>query len=78
MTATGKSKYSRDRNIWHLSHEGAILENPWMEPEEDMFLLTVAPEAAPDEPRYVEIDFKSGIPFRVDGIAHGAVQPSPP
>ena len=62
---TGKSIYSRDRNIWHLSHEGHILENPWLEPEEDMFLLTVAPEAAPDTPRYVEIDFKAGIPVRV-------------
>ena len=74
VTATGKSKYSRDRNIWHLSHEGHILENPWMEPEEDMFLLTVAPEKAPDKPAYVEIDFKSGIPVRVDGVAHGPVE----
>ena len=74
VTSTGKSIYSRDRNIWHLSHEGHILENPWMEPEEEMFLLTVAPEKAPDTPRYVEIDFKSGIPVRVDGTAHGPVE----
>ncbi|MBN1249103.1 MAG: argininosuccinate synthase, partial [Anaerolineae bacterium] len=74
VTATGKSKYSRDRNIWHLSHEGHILENPWLEPEEDMFQLTVAPEKAPDTPRYVEIDYKSGIPVRVDGVAHGPVE----
>jgi len=74
VTATGKSVYSRDRNIWHLSHEGHILENPWMEPEEEMFQLTVAPEKAPDKPRYVEIDFKSGIPVRVDGVSHGPVE----
>ena len=74
VTATGKSKYSRDRNIWHLSHEGHILENPWLEPEEDMFQLTVAPEASPDTPRYVEVDFKSGIPVRVDGTVHGPVE----
>ena len=74
VTATGKSVYSRDRNIWHLSHEGHILENPWMEPEEAMFQLTVAPEKAPDEPCYVEIDFKSGIPVRVDGASHGPVE----
>ena len=74
VTSTGKSKYSRDRNIWHLSHEGSILENPWLEPEEDMFLLTVAPEAAPDTPRYVEIDFSAGVPVKVDGAVHGPVE----
>jgi argininosuccinate synthase len=74
VTSEGKSKYSRDRNIWHLSHEGHILEDPWMEPEEEMFLLTVSPENAPDTPRYVEIDFKSGIPVRVDGVARGPVE----
>jgi len=74
VTAAGKSKYSRDRNIWHLSHEGHILENPWLEPEEEMFQLSVAPEASPDTPLYVEIDYKSGIPIRVDGTAHGPVE----
>jgi len=74
VTATGKSVYSRDRNLWHLSHEGHILENPWMEPEEAMFQLTVAPEKAPDKPLYIEIDFKSGIPVRVDGVSHGPVE----
>ena len=74
VTATGKSVYSRDRNIWHLSHEGHILENPWLEPEEAMFQLTVAPEKAPDTPLYIEIDFKSGIPVRVDGTSHGPVE----
>ena len=74
VTSTGKSKYSSDRNIWHLSHEGHILEDPWLEPEEEMFLISVAPENAPDTPRYVEIDFKSGIPVRVDGVARGPVE----
>jgi len=74
VTSEGRSKYSRDRNIWHLSHEGHILEDPWLEPEEEMFLISVAPENAPDTPRYVEIDFKSGTPMRVDGVARGPVE----
>jgi len=74
VTSTEKSIYSRDRNIWHISHEGGILENPWNEPAEDMFVLTRAPEDAPDEPRYIEIDFKEGIPKRIDGIAYGPVE----
>ena len=58
VTATIKSIYSRDRNLWHLSHEGGLLEDPWNEPEEDMFQISVAPENAPDEPAYVEIEFE--------------------
>ena len=69
-----KSIYSRDRNIWHLSHEGGILEDPWAEPEEDMFCLTVAPEAAPDEPHYLTIDFQQGVPVAIDGETLGAVE----
>ena len=69
-----KSIYSRDRNIWHLSHEGGILEDPWAEPEEDMFCLTVAPEAAPDEPHYLTIDFEQGVPVAIDGESLGAVK----
>ncbi|MGQ9516525.1 MAG: argininosuccinate synthase [Anaerolineae bacterium] len=64
---TKKSIYSRDRNIWHISHEGGPLENPWNEPEEDMFVLTVAPEKAPDKPTYLEIDFERGRPVAIDG-----------
>jgi argininosuccinate synthase len=74
VAATERSIYSRDRNIWHLSHEGGILENPWQEPEEEMFVLTVAPEAAPDEPLYLEIDFKEGVPKRIDGVTYGPVE----
>jgi argininosuccinate synthase len=74
VAATEKTIYSRDRNIWHLSHEGGLLENPWNEPEEGMYVLTVAPEEAPDEPQYIEIDFKEGMPKRIDGVAYGAVE----
>ena len=74
VAATSRSIYSRDRNIWHMSHEGGILEDPWREPEEEMFTLTVSPEAAPDEPLYLEIDFKAGMPKRIDGMAYGAVE----
>jgi len=69
-----KSTYSRDRNIWHMSHEGADLENPWNEPGEDVFSLTVAPEHAPDEPAYLVIDFDQGVPVAVDGTAMDAVE----
>ncbi len=69
-----RSIYSRDRNIWHISHEGGILENPWQEPEEDMFVLTRAPEQGPDQPEYVEIDFRQGVPVRVNGVSLGPVE----
>ena len=69
VTATLKSIYSRDRNLWHLSHEGGGLENPGVEPDEAMYQLTVAPEKAPDTPEYVEIDFEQGAPVAVNGEA---------
>ncbi|MCG2785787.1 MAG: argininosuccinate synthase [Anaerolineae bacterium] len=68
VTATIKSIYSRDRNLWHLSHEGGLLEDPWNEPEEGMYLLSTSPENAPDEAVYVEIEFVSGNPVTVDGL----------
>ncbi|MBE2268230.1 MAG: argininosuccinate synthase [Anaerolinea sp.] len=67
ITSTLKSIYSRDRNLFHLSHEGGPLENPWLEPEEDMFKLSISPENAPDQPQYVEIEFAQGVPIAVDG-----------
>jgi argininosuccinate synthase len=67
VSATHKSIYSRDRNLWHLSHEGGPLEDPWQEPEEAMFVLTVSPEQAPDQPQYIEISFESGTPVAVNG-----------
>ena len=59
--------YSEDRNSLHISHEGGILEDPWAEPPENIFILTVSPEAAPDKPTYVEIEFEKGNPVAVDG-----------
>ena len=73
VTATIKSIYSRDRNLWHLSHEGGILEDPWQEPEEVMYQLSVSPEAAPDVAEYVEIHFEQGVPKRVNGVAMGPI-----
>jgi argininosuccinate synthase len=74
VAATEKSIYSRDRNIWHMSHEGGILEDPWAEPEEEMFCVTVAPEAAPNDPHYLTIGFEEGMPVAIDGQALGSVE----
>jgi argininosuccinate synthase len=73
VTATLKSIYSRDRNLWHLSHEGGGLENPWNEPSEEMYQLTVNPAEAPDEPETVEVTYEQGIPKQVNGISLGPV-----
>jgi argininosuccinate synthase len=67
VTATAEKPYSVDRNILHISFEGGILEDPWREPESDMFVMTVAPERAPDRPAYVEIDFERGDAVAVNG-----------
>jgi len=74
VTATVKSIYSRDRNLWHLSHEGGMLEDPWTEPEEEMYCITVAPEAAPDKAEYLTIGFEKGIPVAVNDVRMGPVQ----
>jgi len=74
VKATTKSIYSRDSNIWHISHEGGVLEDPWNEPEEEMFMISRSPEAAPNEPQYLELDFKEGIPKKIDGVAYGPVE----
>jgi argininosuccinate synthase len=63
-----KSIYSRDRNMWHMSHEGGILEDPAQEPEEEMYQWTVSPEAAPDKPEVVKIDFEQGVPVAVNDV----------
>jgi argininosuccinate synthase len=73
VTATATKIYSRDRNLWHLSHEGGILEDPWNEPDEDMFQLTVSPEAAPDAPEELTIGFVQGVPTAVNGQDLGLV-----
>jgi len=63
----GEPPYSMDANLLHISYEGKALEDPWQEPDEAMFLRTVSPEAAPDTPAVVEIDFERGDPVAVDG-----------
>ena len=67
IPVTKDKPYSSDRNLLHISYEGGILEDPWMEPDESMFTLSVAPEDAPDKPEYVIIDFEDGTPVAVDG-----------
>jgi argininosuccinate synthase len=67
IEATLEKPYSVDRNLFHVSFEGGILEDPWREPDGAMFQRTQDPESAPDEPRYVEIEFEGGDPIAVDG-----------
>jgi argininosuccinate synthase len=73
LAQTEKDIYSRDRNIMHLSHEGGMLEDPWNEPEDSMFQLSVSPETAPDKPEYVEIGFDQGNPISLNGEKLSAV-----
>ena len=67
LTVTKDKIFSRDRNLWHVSHEGGPLEDPDWEPSNDLFMMTTAPEDAPDKPQYVEIAFEAGYPVTVDG-----------
>src|SRR5262249_13274620 len=69
VPVTKKDPYSRDRNLWHLSHEGGPLEDPAFEPEASMFKLTVDPSLAPEEAEKVTIDFEAGVPVAVNGFA---------
>lgn len=66
--AQSKEKiYSRDQNIWHISHEGGNLESPWNEHLDDIHVMSVPPEKAPDQPTYIEINFEKGVPVGIDG-----------
>ncbi|MDH4265010.1 MAG: argininosuccinate synthase [Deltaproteobacteria bacterium] len=67
VPVTPQKPYSSDRNLLHISFEGGILEDPWMEPPEEMFVLSRSPQKAPDRPIYVEIDFEQGNPVAVNG-----------
>ncbi len=70
VPVTKENNYSMDRNIWHLSHEGQDLEDPWNEPNLDRILqLSVSPEKAPDTPTYIELEFEKGVPVKLDGVA---------
>jgi argininosuccinate synthase len=73
IVQTERKIYSRDRNIWHISHEGGVLEDPWNEPEADMFTLTVDPESSPAEAETVVLSFERGVPVAVNGERLGLV-----
>ncbi len=73
VTATRDKIYSRDRNVWHISHEGGVLEQPAVAPPADLFMLTTAPENAPDQPEEITIGFHSGTPVSVNGVELDAV-----
>ncbi len=67
VPVTAKKPYSMDRNLLHISYEGGVLEDPWRAPDKDMFLLTVDPEDAPDEPEEIEIGFEAGGAVSLNG-----------
>ncbi len=67
LPVTRDKPFSMDRNILHISYEGGVLEDPYREPDEDMFILTKSPENAPDKATYIEIEFKKGEPVAIDG-----------
>ncbi len=67
VPVTAEKPYSMDRNLVHVSYEGGVLEDPWREPYEDMFRMTVAPEKGPDQPEYVEVEYERGNPVAING-----------
>ncbi|MGD0281297.1 MAG: argininosuccinate synthase [Dissulfurispiraceae bacterium] len=69
VPVTKEKPYSTDRNIFHISYEGGILEDPWAEPTGDMYTMMIPPEKAPDKPLYIDIDYKEGNPAGLDGKA---------
>lgn len=68
VSQTLKKLYSRDRNLWHISHEGSELEDPWQEPNKQVWMLTQDPEKAPNKPARVTIGFKAGKPISLNGV----------
>ena len=74
IAQTVEKIYSRDENIWHISHEGGNLENPWNEHKPDIHVLSKTPEDAPDEPTYVEISFEQGVPVAINDEEMGPVE----
>lgn len=74
VPVTAAKPYSMDRNLWHLSFEGGILEDPANAPDPEMFLMTVDPEKAPDKPRTIELEFEQGCPIKLDGKKLGGVE----
>ncbi len=74
ITQTKEKIYSRDLNLWHISHEGGEIEDPWNEPREDLYVLTVSPENAPDKAEYINIGFECGRPVSLDDTSRGPVE----
>ena len=74
ISQTVEKVYSRDENIWHISHEGGNLEDPWNEHLDDIHVLSCTPENAPDEAAYVDITFEQGVPVEIDGQAMGPIE----
>ena len=69
IPASVDNPYSTDANLWGRSIECGVLEDPWVEPPEEIYMLTKAPEACPDAPAYVEVEFEAGVPVKVNGVA---------
>ena len=74
VPVTKERPYSMDRNIWHISHEGADLEDPWNAPKDDLYLITKSPKDAPDESEVIEIEFEKGVPVAVNGEKLGPIE----
>lgn len=74
VPVTKEDNYSMDKNLWHLSHEGMDLEDPWNEPKDKILQMMVTPEQAPDTPTYIEIEFEKGIPTKINGKEYGPVE----
>ncbi len=74
IPVTAEKPYSIDRNLWHISFEGGILEDPAREPEKEMFRLTVDPQDAPDQPETLSISFEGGVPYALNGETYGPLE----
>ncbi|MDZ4241248.1 MAG: argininosuccinate synthase, partial [Candidatus Omnitrophota bacterium] len=74
VNVTKKSPYSIDINLYGRSIECGVLEDPWQEPPEEIYKMTVSPQKAPNQPAYVEIEFNKGIPVKIDGKSYGSVE----
>jgi len=70
IDVTKKSPYSLDKNLWGISIECGVLEDPWIEPPEDAYKMTVNPKDAPNKPEYLQIEFREGIPIKINGISY--------
>lgn len=73
-TASATKIYSRDANLWHISHEGGEIENPWNEPSDQIWMWTKSPEQAPDKAEYIELSFEKGALTKINGKAVGGVE----